>query len=127
MGDVLADTSVWIEYFRRGKGKASDLLDELLEQDRVVLCGVVEMELLRGVRSTERKELESLLRSLHFVETLREDFIAAGNMLNRLRAKGVTVPATDALISAVCCRKDLLMLSLDEHFARFPGLRRMET
>ncbi len=72
---VIIDTSVWIEYFRNKKGNTvTEYLDMLLKEDRVVLCGVVEMELLRGVRTHERDRIKDLLSALHSAETLREDF-----------------------------------------------------
>ncbi len=47
---VLADTNVWISYFRGERATAqeqpaAEALDRLIGEDRVVLCGVVEMEL----------------------------------------------------------------------------------
>ena len=126
MDGVLADTSAWIDYFRRGQGKMAVLLDQLLTEDRVALCGIVEMELLRGILPSERKKMESVLKALRFVETLREDFIMAGNQLNRLKEQGITIPATDALIWAVCQRKGLSLLTLDEHFAKLPHLPRVK-
>lgn len=119
--DVMADTSVWIAYFRGKHCPESDHLDSLLQQDRVTLCGVVEMELLRGVRVAERKRLSDLLAAVRFVETARADYIAAGEALGRLREEGVTVPATDALIAAVCRRNGLGLLTLDSHFQYLGG------
>ena len=123
MSDVMVDTSAWIDYFRGRKGAATDLLDALLDADRAVLCGVVEMELLRGVRPGERSKLRSLLGALRFVETERRDFVAAGERLSQLREKGVSIPATDAVIAMVCKRHGLFLLTLDEHFHHLPEVR----
>ncbi|MCX7045166.1 MAG: PIN domain-containing protein [Candidatus Sumerlaeota bacterium] len=125
MLDVMSDTTVWVEYLRFGKGAASEVLDGLMEKDQVVICGVVEMELLRGVCPHERSRLKGLLSALRFVEILRVDFIVAGERLCQLREKGVTVPATDALIAAVCKRHDLPLLTLDDHYKRFPEVKRL--
>lgn len=125
MTDVLADSSVWIAYFRGKSSPEVDCLDTLLEQDRVALCGVVEMELLRGVRTAERRRLRDLLKGLPFVETIREDFVTAGERLCQLREQGVTIPATDALIAMVCKRHGLELLTLDSHFEHLREIKRL--
>ena len=56
---VLADTDVWIAFFRKSRGgegqrELADALEQLILEDRVVLCGVVELELLQGLREGER-------------------------------------------------------------------------
>ncbi len=43
MNNFLIDSSVWIEYFRAGKEDVFDHVDTLLDQDRIVLCGIVEL------------------------------------------------------------------------------------
>lgn len=60
MADVVVDTSVWIDFFRNEKGRPGDLLDTLLAQDRVLLCGVVEMEIFQGLK---KRNYEKLNRS----------------------------------------------------------------
>ena len=65
-------------------------------KDRVVLCGVVEMELYQGLRENERELLEAQFSALAFFETSREDFRRAGHLLGKLRRQGVTIPSPDA-------------------------------
>jgi hypothetical protein len=126
MTPVIVDTSVWIGFFRKGDEKVSLLLDSLLEQDCVAICGIVEMELLRGVRPEERKRLGSLLDALHYIETVRKDFIRAGERLNELRQKGITIPSTDALIAMICVRNNLPLFTLDTHFDHLPEVKRFD-
>ncbi len=69
--EVLADTNVWVAYFRGKPAKAqeqpvAEVLDRLIGEDRVVLCGVVEMELCQGLRENERGTLEAHLSALDF-------------------------------------------------------------
>lgn len=124
--DVLIDTSVWIDYFRDGGGATGDLVDALLDRDRVVLCGVVEMELLHGVLPHEKKTLEEMLSSLPYAEIGRSDFIAAGERLGELRKKGIVIPATDCLIGVLCKRLGLQVLTRDSHFAHLHDVRRLK-
>jgi hypothetical protein len=123
---VMVDTSIWIEFLRKGEGKVSLLLDSLLEQDCVAICGIVEMEILRGMGPEERKRLGSLLSALHYIETTREDFIKAGERLNELRQKGITIPSTDALIGMICVRNNLPLFTLDTHFDQLPEVKRFD-
>jgi predicted nucleic acid-binding protein len=116
MANVLVDTSAWVEYFRKGEGPAAVHLDHLLEERQAALCGVVEMELLQGARSEEKNMLQDLLAALPYVEADRADYQTAGELLAGLRAKGLRVPATDALIAALCLRRSINLLTLDKHF-----------
>jgi predicted nucleic acid-binding protein len=124
MADVLVDTSAWIDYLRAGSGEVSDVVDMLLAEDRAVLCGVVEMELLQGVRPHERRELVDLLQALPYVETERVDFVAAGQRMAELRGKGITIPNSDCLIGILCVRHNLTLLTLDSHFDHLPEVPR---
>lgn len=126
MADVLVDTSVWIDYFRYSSGSLGDLVARLLGENRIVLCGVVEMELLQGVRPHERAQLQDVLQALPYVETEREDFIAAGNRMAQLRSRGITIPVTDCLIGVLCARHKLRLLTTDGHFNHFSELSRLD-
>jgi len=125
MDGVMVDTSVWVEYFRRGPEAIRAQVDALIDQDRIVLCGIVEMELLRGLRSHEAARVKDLLGAFRFAETLREDFVAAGERMRALREKGVTIPSSDALIGAICARENLALLTLDDHFKHLPEVKRL--
>ncbi|HEX9592510.1 MAG TPA: PIN domain-containing protein [bacterium] len=122
--EVVVDSSVWIEYFRRGDGPVFDALDTLLDGRRAILCGVVELEIHQGLRTQERAMVTDLFQALPYFETRRSDFIAAGELLGELRAQGVTIPSSDALVAAICLQRGVALLTLDRHFDRVPGLRR---
>lgn len=126
---VLVDTNVWIAYFRGERAPAqvqpaAEVLHGLIVEDRVVLCGVVEMELYNGLRENERDTLETQLSALEFLETSREAFRRAGTVLGGLRRQGVTIPSPDALIAALCLQHGLTLLENDKHFEQVEGLQR---
>ncbi len=125
MADVLVDTSVWIDFFRNDKGSAGDKLDRLLAEDRVLLCGVIEMEIFQGLRKNELKAVQSIFRLIPYVDTTREDFIGAGKLWQTLRKKGKTIPSTDCLIAEVCLKRDVFLFSLDAHFDEIRSLKRI--
>ena len=128
--EVLADTNVWVAYFRGKPAKAqeqpvAEVLDRLIGEDRVVLCGVVEMELCQGLRENERGTLEAHLSALDFLEAEREDFRRAGSVLGGLRRRSITVPSSDALVAVLCLRHELTLLEFDKYFEHIENLKRV--
>ena len=126
MANVLVDTSVWVNFFRGVESPAVVSLDRLLEEKQVVLCGVVELELIQGAKSGEKAMLQDLLSALPYVETERVDFQTTGELLNGLRARGLQVPATDGLIASLCSRHGLSLLTLDKHFDHFHNVKKVK-
>jgi predicted nucleic acid-binding protein len=124
MDEVLIDTSAWIAALRGADPVIQEAVDHLLELDKALFCGVVEMELLQGIRAKERDTLLPLFEALPFIELDRDDWRAAGTLLNELRAKGKIIPSTDAIIAMLCLRHDVPLLTLDKHFDAVPRLRR---
>jgi predicted nucleic acid-binding protein len=124
MERILVDSSAWVEFLRSGTHPVCDRIADLLDEDRVAMCGVVEMELLAGVRAAERPRLARLLSALPFLEVVHDDWTSAGVLLASLRSRGVTIPSTDALIAACCLRHQVALLTLDRHFDAVDGLAR---
>lgn len=116
MNKVLIDSSVWINYFRPGKSNVETGVNLLLDEDRVVLCGMVELEILQGIKGKEQSLVQDLFKSLHYIETIRDDFISAGMLLNQLRTKGITIPSSDCLIATQCIRAHCSLFTLDNDF-----------
>ena len=125
MADVVVDTSVWIDFFHNEKGHPGDLLDTLLAEDRVLLCGVVEMEIFQGLRKRELREVKSVFELIPYIDITRRDFIASGTLWQNLRKKGKTLPSTDCLIAELCIRHNLSLFSLDSHFDKIKELKRI--
>ncbi|MBZ0274380.1 PIN domain-containing protein [bacterium] len=124
MNDVLVDTSAWISAMRGDNSNVRMAVDKLLAKRKAVFCGVVELELLRGMRPNEKRLLLPLLRELPFLEIDREDWQSAGELLNRLRSQGKTIPSNDALVAVLCLRHQMELLTLDKHFNYVPALKR---
>src|SRR5438128_1818666 len=124
MNKVLIDSSVWINYFRKGKSTVVEPVNLLLDEDRAALCGMVELEILQGLRGKEHIKIQDLFQALHFIESTREDYVAAGMMLNQLRSKGISIPSSDCLIAAQCIRCDLPLFTLDNDFKNIHALKK---
>lgn len=124
MNKVLIDSSVWINYFRPGKSVVAKELDIILDENRAVLCGMVELEILQGLRGKEHDLVKDLFTALQYIVTNREDFILAGTILNQLRQKGITIPSSDCLIAAQCIRSNFYLYTLDNDFKKIPSLKK---
>lgn len=121
MTEVLIDTSAWIQFFRKKEDPVSSAVEALVEADRAVMTGVVMTELLQGTRSEkEARQLAMLFSVLPFLEVERTDWQIAGETLRKLRARGVTIPVTDAVIGTVAHRRGLAVLTTDSHFDHLP-------
>jgi predicted nucleic acid-binding protein len=121
---VLVDTSAWVAYFR-GLEPARSAVLALLREGRALRCGPVELELRQGLRRPEADRVLSLWLGLTPLRVEEIDFASAGDLLRDLRSRGITVPAMDALIASLAVRRDVPLLTLDQHFAAVPGLRAM--
>lgn len=116
MSLVLIDTSAWIDYLRLGEGPLSESLERLIEEDRAALCGIAIAEIRQGLRTNEEHGVLELFEMLPYLETAREDFEQAGELLVGVRRRGVTIPVTDALIATLAIRHGIPLLENDKHF-----------
>jgi len=120
---VIADTSVWIEYFKGGDERVRVTLRRLIRAEQVVLVGVVLAELLQGCRSSKEADtVLSTLAGLRFLETTFSIWKRTGELSVTLRRKGVTLPLSDLLIATLAMEHRCQVYTLDPHFEQIPGL-----
>lgn len=111
---ILVDTNVLIDAIRTGNPK----IVALLQTHAAAVCGITGAELLHGVRTaTERSDLLVMLGTLGAVPIPEPLWDAVGDNLNALRADGVTIPFTDAVIATVALANDVELWTRDAHFA----------
>ncbi|MDD2893810.1 MAG: PIN domain-containing protein [Halothiobacillaceae bacterium] len=114
---ILIDTCGWVDFLRSREGRLGDRVERALADDAACLCSVSIAELLQGAKGQkEKQQLAFLFESVECLAVLEADWVSAGNTLQSLRAQGITLPLTDALIAAVAKRHQLPVLTLDEHF-----------
>ena len=121
---VIVDTSCWIEYFNRPESKEGKVVKTLLEEDRVVIAGVIIAELLQGAR--EEKEFQTLKESLitlPFLQERPQSWEEVGRLSFEMRKKGLTVPLTDCLIAVLAKEEDYSIFTLDSHFISLPNIK----
>lgn len=124
MSGVVADTSVWIDFFA---GKKSDPLEDALSRGAVVLPPIVVAELISGARRPQdRQAIGELLQELLMHPTPLEHWIRVGELRRRLRQKGVNASTADAHVAQCALDRDALLLTRDAIFhkiARVTPLR----
>ena len=121
--EVLVDTSVWSEYFRREQSAKSDnveLLKTLINGGRAVIAGVVKQELLSGIKEKSRfDKLKALLSPYPVLLANDNDHISAARFFNECKNNGIQGSFTDFLICAQSCNNRLSILSSDLDFEHF--------
>lgn len=120
--NIIADTSVWIEYFKNNSGIVNFLEKNLLG-DSIYIVGIVVAELMQGVKSEKGRELlRANLDAIQYIEMTYDDWIKTGDMSNELRKKGITLPLTDIALAAVAIRNGMEVATLDKHFEYIPDV-----
>lgn len=124
------DTSVWIDYFRDPRFGLGDVIDALIQDDRVAVNGIVLTELLTGAKGTrEFGLLSATLGGLLFLDMPRAFFERAGRHGRLLKSSGISLPMSDLLIATHCLEHDLVLIEKDRHFeaiAKHVPLRRFD-
>ncbi|MBK6519836.1 MAG: PIN domain-containing protein [Polyangiaceae bacterium] len=127
---VIVDTSVWSLALRRRldkRDKPKQELIALIDEDRVVMLGVIRQELLSGVRSSQQfRTLRDRLRAFPDVEVDHIDYENAASCFNECRAKGVQGSNTDFLLCALALRRDLAIFTTGgdfPHYGRVLGIK----
>jgi predicted nucleic acid-binding protein len=115
---VLIDTSAWIHALRPdGDVKIREKVRHHLAEGIAATTEIVVLELLKGTSSDkDYSELKESLDALIQLETTKEVWEKAFRISLDLRRKGVSIPATDLLISAIAVHYDCYLHHNDKHF-----------
>jgi len=119
---IFVDSSVWIDYFRGVTTKETELLDEILGVEPIVIGDIVFAEVLQGFKSDrDFNQAKKLLTSLVMVDVLGYEIaIQAARNFRSLRERGITVRKTiDTIIATYCIENDLALLHSDRDFDVF--------
>jgi predicted nucleic acid-binding protein len=117
---TVVDTSVLIDVLR-GHSDAHDYLASITH--RLVASEVTRVELLRGLRSSERAAVESLSRALGWIGVDEAIARRAGKLGREWRRSHAGLALADLVIAATTLelRADLATLNV-RHFPMIPGL-----
>lgn len=118
---LLVDTSVWSLALRRDVpvdvAEVRVLGDALSGGESVAVTGVILQELLQGVVPARvRTQITRTFAALEYLSPSRQDHIAAADLRNTLRSRGVQVGTIDALIAQVARAGGHTLLTTDQDF-----------
>ena len=118
---LFVDTSVWSLALRRDaeseRPEVTRLREALESQEPIFTTGLVLQELLSGFSGPKARPLIiDRFAALPLIITDRNDHVAAAEIRNTCRRRGVQVGTIDALLIQLCIRHELMMLSVDEDF-----------
>jgi len=120
---VLADTSIWIEFFKSASA-AGKKLETLIIKNSVWTCGIILYELLQGVRSdSEKRQISEALSDLKYIEMSKPLWKKSADISASLKKKGLTLPLSDIFIASIAIEHDLSVFTLDKHFEQIPGVK----
>ncbi len=115
--NYMVDTGIWIDYFRNAHKERNDLIDSLIDENRVFTNGIILSELLLGARNeNDFDALVSTMRGLNFVDIDQTGFELIGRNGFLLKKKGVSIPLSDLVIASNCIEHDLTLIDNDRHF-----------
>jgi predicted nucleic acid-binding protein len=128
---LFVDTSVWSLAFRReapvSMNESRELIRALEAGEELVTTGLVLQELLQGFSGPRnRTQILDRLAALPLLVPDRLDHVDAAELRNKCRRAGIQIGTIDALLTQLCLRHDLPMLTADRDFyeiARHSGLR----
>lgn len=115
--EYFVDTSAWISYLQDPGSPFGPMIDELVDENRIHINGIVLAELLTGSKSqAELDGLTHALAGLRFVPADRDSSLEAGRNGRVLRKANIAVPLTDVIIATDCIRNSLVLIEADKHF-----------
>lgn len=126
MNRVLADTSIWVEYFNRPKSEYAKRLAEFLEIEVVYITGIILAELLQGAKTHAKFNLlRNNLKVLPLLKETDKTWEKVGKLSFDLQRKGIVIPLSDCLIAVLAQENNCQVFTLDNHFTYVPQLEMM--
>jgi predicted nucleic acid-binding protein len=119
-GPILADTSVWINFFKGIESKEVRILTKYIEHDDpIFLCPTIVQEVLQGIPNDKQfKEIKEYLLAFQILDDDGlEMAISSANLYRSLRKKGITIrKSNDCLIAQYAINHSLHVLHQDRDF-----------
>lgn len=119
MKGVLVDTSVWIDFLNNRSTESVKKLELLLEmEESIYICGLIQMEILQGIRSDlEFQKTKKALSHLLWVELENSHYLEAAKVYRKLKARGLSIrKSIDGLIAVMAIKNNLYLLYSDRDF-----------
>ena len=123
--DVLVDSNVYIGLLRAKKDVVATLYQwEELYGVNLVICGMVRLEVLRGMKSLKAfQSISSLMDVMINVPADNRLWTEATELGWNLDRNGGTIPGADIVIAASALRSGSIVMTSDAHFSKIEGLK----
>ncbi len=119
---ILADTSVWIDYFNGNINQKTDYLDFALDEGTVAMGDLIFLEILQGFRQEkDYKAAKRMLATLDQFELFGHHMVEiCADNYRFLRKRGITIRKTaDLIIATFCIETKMPLLFCDKDFQPF--------
>lgn len=119
---IIADTSVWIDYFNGKDSIYTDRLDVELDRAEVAIGDIILLEILQGFRNdSEYRKAKKELNTLDQYEMFGHAMVyKCADNYRTLRKSGITIRKTvDIIIATFCIENKFPLLFSDKDFAPF--------
>jgi hypothetical protein len=119
---IIADTSVWIDYFNGTDNELTRTLDSGLVEGNIAIGDLIFLEILQGFRNDKDYKLaKSRLETLAQYEMFGLEMVElCAKNYRSLRKKGITIRKTsDVIIATFCIEHKLPLLFSDRDFIPF--------
>ncbi|MBC8127338.1 MAG: PIN domain-containing protein [Gloeobacteraceae cyanobacterium ES-bin-144] len=121
--DVMVDANVYIDLLK-SRQDAVDVLYRWADDRNLALCGMIRLEVLRGVKSLKLlTKLSAFMDLMINVPSDNRLWSEATDLAWNLDRKGIVIPGADAVIAASALRLGAVVMTSDAHFSRIEGLR----
>ena len=121
--EILVDSNVYIDLLKHRKDPAS-VIGEWAGQADLVTCGMVRVEVLRGLRNPAFYDrISSFMDVMINVSTPATFWSEASALAWKLDRKGKVIPGTDIIIATCALSLNCAVLTSDKHFAGIEGLK----
>ena len=120
---TIIDSTIWKEYLNKGNTKETKVLEDLIKEDKVVICGYTFAEVLKDIQ--DKETFEKLLKgflALPYVEIEKEDWINASKLI--FEFKGLSLEM--ALLCALSQRKNLKILTKNKEIKKLKDVKLYE-
>ena len=119
----LIDTTIAVDHLR-GHSAATQLLEDLLENDEILLASeVTRFELLAGMLPVEAEATETFFSVLSWVPVDEDIARVAGNLAAEYRRAHRGIDPIDYFLAATAAVLDADLLTMNvRHFPMFPAL-----
>lgn len=121
--ELMIDTNILIDYFRKDNKQNSRLVQHFVEYDRLYISSITEFELITGSTAAQLEFWNQMIGRLKVLEFDSRVARQAARVLNQLKAKRKSIDKPDLFIAATAIAHGLTLDTRNKkHFANIDGL-----